>query len=1300
MVNKFCPSLVMPKQELLHWGINTCPEPVEIVTSKLYRSSFFDDGYKATEDCTPFFSANYSYIDNSQENKRPGLCYDSENCGMICPPFPVIYHFDYAGVTPNNCSAYGGVKESPSGWYGRYASEAASYPHTVYAHPFVDDSGEYVIQYWFFYPFNDWLNNHEGDWEHINVTISSDDPQEAEITRVIYFFHHCYRIVENTQNENPSYYNCFVVDGSHPVVFVGGYSQKTILGGSGEGWASHGSYPFPTTWYNVKDYYVDEADDFIEGDGQYVSWCDIVSSTSADGRYGVVLLKEPGVYDYDERPEMSWLKADIRWGHLRVASFYDDIPTDVGNGSPDGPFYQATWNHNLDTSLPGSEAGGATHPYNLMACQVGWDPPANPAGEPRDLFTNYSDGSTVFGYMYLNGTAEWTDDNIVLDWKHAEDTEWSEEGIEMTLWMGPFVDFPYARWNTYAAQNGPVTLRARVYNDGSLIAQETLDVIIESRSRVVAQDGSGDFTTIQAGIDWCEPGDTLFIAGPANYQENISLKGSIFLVATAGNVEIVGIQEGATAELTCYDYPCFLQGLTLKHQSGVTGSGLYVENGKAVVTDCVLKDNNAPNGAGAWIRGDCEVRFERCVISNNTAHNGIIVTGGVALHIESHNCVHEGTTLDGHPVVSLVDCDIIGNCPISNMGGPIIYCGYHCSCTEHSEEQPYFENCRICGNSNATYTINFLYCYQPILKDCIIANNGHRYTNTLKGAIMCLYSGLELENCTIVNNQCPSGTRLAGIRFYGYAYEAGTRIIKESVIAYNHGPAVGDVVSDMSMTDCDLFGNVSEGAWGPADTEWLAMGTNVINENPLFCDATGGIYTLFAHSPCVGGLIYSETIGAEEIGCVPQCEITAVIKNLSSEEEVSPGLNNTLFGCPQGDGGFALVVKLNFDEADMVGTDLLSQEIISLDLYPEQPFIFWGPNEADSSAAGAYGYTTTITDSCISAVLPCQSCDQCPILSVNVLCNGEVIGYIDSLIVKSPDFTGDGTVDLSDLSFLGDTYCKSRGEPGYIDCLDFNGDGEVNLSELSFMGNHYNHSYNPLYSSGACGPVASKAEVLLDVIRSDNAGGEVLINVWLANVSGVSAAALGFRELDSQLAYSGWDSNPEFPGIVGLSRVSGKGGDEIFITALNMDIKEHRVKMGTLRCLRKDGAEAAGKDIGITLSHGELLTEEGNIQRICGVEIKEALLHRNCLEDAYPNPFNPSTTIGYSILKDAHVNLSVFNVSGQLVRTLVDENQARNSYRVVWDGKNNRGKVVSSGVYFYRIEAGDFVASKKLVLFR
>ncbi len=84
----------------------------------------------------------------------------------------------------------------------------------------------------------------------------------------------------------------------------------------------------------------------------------------------------------------------------------------------------------------------------------------------------------------------------------------------------------------------------------------------------------------------------------------------------------------------------------------------------------------------------------------------------------------------------------------------------------------------------------------------------------------------------------------------------------------------------------------------------------------------------------------------------------------------------------------------------------------------------------------------------------------------------------------------------------------------------------------------------------------------------------------------------------------------------------------------------------------------------------------------------------------YPNPFNPETTIKYQIQMASFVTLTVYSTGGRKIRTLINETKPEGIYKVQWDGRNENGLHVSSGAYFYRIQAGEFSAIKKMVLLK
>ena len=128
--------------------------------------------------------------------------------------------------------------------------------------------------------------------------------------------------------------------------------------------------------------------------------------------------------------------------------------------------------------------------------------------------------------------------------------------------------------------------------------------------------------------------------------------------------------------------------------------------------------------------------------------------------------------------------------------------------------------------------------------------------------------------------------------------------------------------------------------------------------------------------------------------------------------------------------------------------------------------------------------------------------------------------------------------------------------------------------------------------------------------------------------------------------------------------------------------------------LNLDGVKASG---GIA----ERLLLEAYEQLQLKLEFPAKLPKISSLAQNSPNPFNPSTTISYTVASAeslVKVKLEVFNMRGQLIRTLVNELAEPGEYSFFWQGLDDYGEELSSGVYFYRLRAGDFVGTRKMVI--
>jgi len=308
LAEKFCPTL-----KLHHPTEWVAPEPVEIMNSKMYYRTWNVRG-RLISDSFEFDTEGHNYSDyTSPMEKR------INNQIVI-----IIPHFEWAGLSGND----------PDQWIPAYQDERNNnhFRNTIYAHFFWKDC-YLVIQYWFFYPYNDGWNNHEGDWEHINVLVSSQNPATASIQKIDFYFHHKVKSLSSGYQLD---------SGTHPIVYVGGSC-------AGIDWPEHcqpgnatgGSYPWSGTWANVGTWGYDE---YVWGAGPTISYTTFIDGNRNDRR-GIVILPEPDKINYDEHPEMSWLKADIAWGHVRVDSPWDfQSFKEVGNDAPGGPYHNPGWN--------------------------------------------------------------------------------------------------------------------------------------------------------------------------------------------------------------------------------------------------------------------------------------------------------------------------------------------------------------------------------------------------------------------------------------------------------------------------------------------------------------------------------------------------------------------------------------------------------------------------------------------------------------------------------------------------------------------------------------------------------------------------------------------------------------------------------------------------------------------------------------------------------------------------------------------------------------------------------------------
>jgi hypothetical protein len=144
-------------------------------------------------------------------------------------------------------------------------------------------------------------------------------------------------------------------------------------------------------------------------------------------------------------------------------------------------------------------------------------------------------------------------------------------------------------------------------------------------------------------------------------------------------------------------------------------------------------------------------------------------------------------------------------------------------------------------------------------------------------------------------------------------------------------------------------------------------------------------------------------------------------------------------------------------------------------------------------------------------------------------------------------------------------------------------------------------------------------------------------------------------------------------------------GDYVEVTVRFIPTEEGTRSGGV--CIESDGVDEEVLNPAL-LGNGVGIEEARNVFLFCS------------LGESYPNPFLQTTIIRYSIACPSHISLKIYSLAGETVRTLINEQQKAGYYTIHWDGKDNNGNRVAPGIYFYRLEAGEFKASKKLVILR
>lgn len=282
------------------------------------------------------------------------------------------------------------------------------------------------------------------------------------------------------------------------------------------------------------------------------------------------------------------------------------------------------------------------------------------------------------------------------------------------------------------------------------------------------------------------------------------------------------------------------------------------------------------------------------------------------------------------------------------------------------------------------------------------------------------------------------------------------------------------------------------------------------------------------------------------------------------------------------------------------------------------------------------------------------------------------------------DLTGDTTVGLGDLVILGSYWGSRSTDPNFVAALDLNKDGEIGLGDLVLLGSNW----TPASKVAKAAPEAIEFFTSSAEYNSDNSIYYVTVNA--KDVAGVNGIAFSLKYDAAKYEFvkeivSGLSGDIKIINDAeGIVDIASYYGSEQFRGAITLGFKPRGQ-------IAEMNIEMVNAEVAINGVVSAVSTSAVTLKAVPTVY---------SLSQNVPNPFNPTTTIAYSIPKAGHVSLAVYNIAGQKVRTLVNESQSAANYKVVWNGKNDNGESVATGMYFYRLVSGNYSKIVKMTLMK
>ena len=865
------------------------------------------------------------------------------------------------------------------------------------------------------------------------------------------------------------------------------------------------------------------------------------------------------------------------------------------------------------------------------------------------------------------------------------------------------------------------------------------------------------FSSIQEAINASNDGDSVIVS-PGFYPENINFNGKYITITSRYLIDndslligttIIDAQESGSVVTfaNSENEQSILQGFTLQNGAGndedpddngsyyTYGGGIYCEDSAPTIKDCIIQNNIANEGGGGGIFCyNASPMFYGCQIIGNETDD---VGGGLYSRSSSspgffYCTFYENTAEFGGgcymrnestPIMQ----DVIFNANIANNSGGAITLKDDANLEANRVYVVYNE---AEGLGGGVYVNNA----DPILSFCLIADNS---SSSGGGTYIRNTSIVGISNTTIANN-------IANLDGNGIYMRDNVEVSVFNTIVWNNGSTQIYFRSNGTDVELDVQYSMIQNGEDGIDTNNngdLNWGFGNLDEEPYFCNISEGNYYVRENSPCLDGGAGGSLIGCFDAGCGPvnlgpvwYVGLNGDNTNDGSLEAPYETIERALSSAVDGD-TIRLVPGVYTESIDFNGKQIVLEsmafELNDNDLIAETYF-----------APGALG------GSCLT--INGASNDNVTIRGLSFRGGSNQYGggisiYSSSLILSdliiednSADFGGGLYLSGSNASLNNITIKNNGANEGggvYIDSgspIFNNVNVEANFGYWG--GGFYIQNSQPIISYGkfkhneafieGAGIYQIGGESHLDwtAFEYNNGydyGGALVANqasididqsTFTGNISGVGSILSLYSSvvnINNSILWGNIGNSIYAPESGGLSYLNAnysdiEGGIEVFSNYSNIlfsseagiinvdpefcsaELFDHNLRESSI-C--RTASDSSGI-IGSYVIACEPLSVEDNFP-------KDYSILQN-----YPNPFNPITHIQYSLNEYSKFSLQVFDINGNLVKTIKNEFGMPGTYTTIWDSKDDNGQNVASGIYFYRFSTENQIITNRMMLIK